>query len=508
MSILDFTDANWQGEVGDISRLIVVEQENYKDEPDWASEINRLATAAATGIYKYQTGLNPDTDLAARPNFVENPALTGNLTAKARALGQIDTVGTLYLPLTRSVHPYIRNILQSQGWSSSPAASDTIVRTPAAAAGIITPLVVAASTALDASSITVADITSHTTTAPAALTVTLANFSNSGNSRDVAAGGNGVITLVGKDHWNTVISEDILVPANSAAAATFKSRYYWKDVDSCSTSGFLAAGSGTFSIAARNDSQKVVFKPYDKAMSSYLLLEFMKGRVPNLYRGMYASGAQIRVAGANELLQLVIPMGGRKASLYENLAGVKVPVVSASNKATLFDTDYASTPPTGVVFVSDPVMSGARTKVSLGVGGERLPIINMNFDFGLQFDPSPVITGDPEELAPPIRRSRQPLLSGALQYSLASNFSLSALNAIQEDFIKIIFEEKAYGAFPDQHEITIRKTQFLETGDPSVRSGVTEQPFSMLGLPSSPGVVDDLSYSIFSPFAQDVRNYQ
>lgn len=634
MSILDFTDENWQGEMGDMSRIIAIEQENYKDEPDkdtfssvlsatvssgdtlnsqtyrgngasapspnnndevflvtsgrmaskfqtstgranytdvtitealgssgkflgaitgaeadsasvnseamakayfdeqpsrykrantyyyfdgtdlktitYTSDVSlmtRVATATEAGIYKYQTGLNPDSDVAARPNFIENPALSGNLTAKAHVLGQVDTIGTLYLPLTRSIHPYIRNILQSRGWNSAPADSDTILHTPAMPAGEIPTKVVAAATALDVSHISVGDITGATGSAPASLTVTLAGFSNSGANRDVAAGANGVISLVGKDHWNTTITEDILVPANAEATATFKSRYFWKNVEACTTSGFLAAGNGTFSITARDDSQKVVFKPYDKTMSSYLLLEFMKGRVPNLYRGMYASGATIRVTGANELLQLVIPMGGRKAALYENLAGTKVPEITESNKATFFDTDYASTPPADVEFISEPVMSGARTQVSLGVGAQRLPIININFDFGLRFDPSPVITGDPEELAPPIRRSRQPMLTGALQYSLATNLSLTALNAIQEDFVKIIFEDKAYGAFPDQHEITMRKTQFLETGDPAVRAGVTEQPFSMLGLPSTQGVVDDLSYSIFSPFAQDVRNY-
>ena len=502
MSILNFTDEDWQGETGDISRLIVVEQPNYTDEPVWATEINRLASATATGIYKYQTGLNPDSDLAARPNFIENPALSGNLTAKARALGQVDLVGTLYLPLTRSIHPYIRNILQSRGWTTVPAATDTIIRTPATPVGAISTAVVTAGAVLDPATDKVAgDITSSTMTAPASLTVTLAGFA--------AADGSGSITLTGTDHWGTVITEEILVPAGSAATATFESQYFWKSVTAVVTSGFLAAGSGTFGIIASDHSQRVTFKPYDKAISSYILVEFMKGRVPNLYRGLYAiAGTTIRVAGANELLQLVIPVGGRKAELRKNLVGTTVPQITPATKATFFDTDYASPPPAGVEFISDPVMSGARTKVEIGVGDQRLPIINVNFDFGLQFDPSPVITGNPEELAQPIRRSRQPLLTGAIQYSLASDLTTAALNAIQEEYVKLSFENRSYGGFPDQHVITMRKTQFLEVGDPAIRAGVTEQPISMLGLPSSPGVVDDLSYSIFSPFAQDVRNYQ
>ena len=248
MSILDFTDENWQGETGDISRIIAIEQENYTDEPDWASEINRLATADATGVYRYQTGLNPDSDLAARPNFIENPALSGNLTAKARSLGQIDLVGTIYLPLTRSIHPFIRNILQSRGWTTVPVATDTIVRIPASPVGNLTTAVVAAATTLQATTIAVGDITGSTGTAPARLTVTLAAFSSTGANRDVAAGGNGVITLTGTDHWGTTLTEEILIPANSAAAATFESQYYWKDVDTVVTSGFLTSGAGTFGI--------------------------------------------------------------------------------------------------------------------------------------------------------------------------------------------------------------------------------------------------------------------
>ena len=513
MAFLDYTDAAWRGEDGSISRILVGEQTNYIYNNSGAAAIDgtRLADSTNNGLYKYQLALNPDSDLGATLNFIENPALTGDLTAKPGEPGRREIAGTLYLPLTGDGNAvFIRNVLQSKTSSGSSA---TISATTAQ--GKLSTDVVAASTSLDSSSITAGDITTGTkntgTGNVARLKVTLAGFTNSGNTRDVTAGGFGVIEITGTDWNDEIINEQILVPADSSATATFDSLYYYKSVTAVDTSGFLSAGSGTFKIEAFDNSQTVVFDPDDTDMWSFLSLEFDKGGVPNTYRGMYASGCRIEVGGPDELLQLAIEMSGRSSHLFENLAGTKIPGVTSANKSTITTTNYRTninaSGLSGMEIISEDLMVGARTLVSMGVGDAKLPVINASLDFGLRIERSPVLTGDPTVASRPYRRRRQPLLTGEIQYSKQSNFSVDALNSIQQNLVKVTFARKTVGGFPFEHTVQFRKAQFQEVGDPTIVDDLVRQRFSLLGLPSAAGQVDDLKWTALYSKYSAVRNY-
>lgn len=591
-SILDFTADDYPGgETGDNSQLIIYEQENYKDEPT-TTQVGRVADpgnstpADRPGIYKYQVALNPNTDVAVRPNFIENPALSGNLTAKEGILGRQEILGTLYLPLTHvGLGPYIRNILQSRGWSATPAADDTIVRTPATPVGKLgtTPIasiaLYSATQPRDATA-----ISSLTGTAPASLVLTVETAVAA--TGDIASGYQaGLVRLTGIDHWDNELTDNFVIPAGTAANTTFKSGKYWKNITTYETEGFDSNFAGTFKVEAFDESQLITFKPYDLEMVSYLLTGLNKGRSPNKYRSGYARNARISVQGVDQLAELQMDIGGRKAHLYENFAGLKVPqksvseitvsgasgynvgdtptvtitspnplppgvsnieatatataVATAADKLAItithrgigytsaptvtiagaatatatisddYDYDYriASPLPTGVEVIGGPVMDTNRTTLEIGNTGIRLAIINLNFDFGLNFDQSATISGDPDETPIPIRRRRNPIMSGEYAYSIGANYSVNALNNIKEDFLILTFPAKGLGAFPTYHEITIRKTQFQESGDAAIVEGEMRARYSMLGLPSDAGVSDDITWKMFVPKYQDVRNY-
>ena len=531
-----YKEATWQGETGGSSRLMIYEQENFRDEPSLA-ELKRVADPAnATpanrpGWYKYQPGMNPGSDANVRTNFITNEVLSGNLTAKPGRAGRQNILGTLNIPLLWSIAPLIRNILQSR----STADGSIVVSTPH---GAITPLVVAATTTLADGTKTVANNLSTHTAAPAQLKIDLVQ-----DIADVNSGSYGIITITGKDHWDNVLSDTYFIEPVTAndTAVSLNSEYFWKEITSVVTSGFASGSTGTFSITARDDAVQMMFKPYDLLMSSYLLMDYNVGKIPNFFRGAYAASAVLEVTGQDALAELRVGLGGRQgfqserptedyvvhkttgAVIYASETGYataladttnytlvpqKVPEFDAAwtdeRKAEFWNTDYRLRKPADVEIITDPVMDTNRAEII--IAGIPIPITTVTYDFGLNFEPSPVIT-DPDDNTPPTRQSRLPTLSGTYQTSLSDRLGGAALSGVKATYLDLVFNEKGLGAFPGYHKARCAKTQIQERSIASPVDGPALSQFSMLGLPSQGGVSDDIIYTIYAPYGQVVRNY-
>ena len=526
----------FSGETTDSARLLIFEQKNFRDEPTLA-ELKRVANPAASndadkpGWYKHQLGLNPDSDIGIRQNFIENPILTANLTAKAGKPGRQNILGTLNLPLAYPMAPFARNILQSRNTTDGTITAST-------PHGAIAPLVVAAATAIANTTLSIASANNLSAyanigTRPAQLEIDLVQ-----DIADVAAGTQAQIVIVGIDHWNNELRESFLIDPIAANDTNVKltSQYYWKQINTIERSGFATGATGTMSATARDDSVEVSFKPYDAAMLSYLLINYDLGRIPTFFRGAYAASAQIVVEGEDALAELRFGIGGRKGyelerptpdykmvsgnPLYDGETGYgaatgtvipqKVPVFDNAwtddQKAAFSTTDYRTRQPSEVEIITDPVMETNRVEVQ--IGGVKLPIADVTIDFGLQFDPPPFLT-TPEENPPPIRRFRQPIVSGRYQTSLADRIGIASLSGIKANYLDVVFNERGLGAFPGWHKIRNTKTQIQEANTPSATAGATYRSFSMLGLPSKAGVAvsDDIVWTMFVPYYQAVRNY-
>lgn len=552
---LDFrNEETWQGTTGDASRLLLFEQENYKDEPALA-ELIRIANPAATsasdrpGWYKHQIGMNPDSTLGIRQNFIENNVLSGALTAQEGKTGTQDVLGTLNLPLTRAMPVLARNILQSRNTTDG-----TITRDPATisgtgnARGKLTADVFATAPALQSSStktINAAFVTElNAKTYPVKLEIEIDGQDITDVPATNATGG-GIVTIIGTDHWDNPIQDDVFI-SRVSADDTDKDRtngnaiavnHYWKTITSTDTSGFASTTGGTFQIKAYDTAQKVTFKPYDGIMSSYLLASLDIGNVPSFLRGVYAAAANIIVNAQDELVELRIGVGGRTGAerqrvtpdYYDDSGTIRysgqtgynasgqtvVPQVvpdwdvnwSDAEKAAFWDTDYRVRQPDNVEIITGPVMDTNRVELKIGATGIRIPITTLNFDFGINFEPSPILRGDPSENPPPGRRRRNPIMSGSYVYSLTDGLGVAAINNIKADFLDLVFKEQGSGAFPDEQMIRIRKTQFQEIGTPPASAGDVLRTYAMLGLPSTPGVSDDVIWEMVLPDYQDVRNY-
>ena len=504
MAFLDFQDNAWQGEIGDVSRVLVGEQRYYKYEGSAGNDVidgTRLYAAGTNyGLYQYQIAMNPGSDLGSQINFIENPALTGALTAAPGVPGTRNIIGTLYLPLTGDGNaPYIRNILQSHSTSGT-APTITGQKTTTGSAHITDEFV----TEGDITSSTALSVTVNALTIPARARIYLEDT----DSDTLAMSGSAAhFDIVGIDHADNAITERITCTSCENGDVVI-GNIYFKDITSINPIGWSA---GQFGLRFYDPSYTITFFPYDLSMNSFLSLEIDKGNVPFTYRGCYATGARIEVRERDELLQLAIDMDGRTSYPYENLAGTQVPEVTESNKSTVASTDYRTDLSveglSNLEIISEHAMIGARTLMTIGDSDVRLPVINATLDFGINTERSPVLTGDPNIAGAPYRRRRQPILSGELHFSKQSNLSIDALNAIQQDYLKINFSNKARGGFPYEHEITFRKGQFQEVGDPTVDSDIIRQRFSVLGLPSAQGLSDDLSWkAVYSKYAA-VANY-
>ena len=513
MAFLDFNDNAWQGEIGDISRILVGEQARYTYPSADASETidgTRVASVGnVDGLYPQQLALNPGSDLGAQISFIENPALSGALSAAPGEPGTPELLGTIYLPLAgEGTAPYIRNIMQSRGSSGNDA---TIVYS-AQRAGTYTNNsyqdVSGSSMNIDVSP---SGGSGYDTVMQAR--IGFRDKADPDGSAISLTGTTGTITINGTDLNGDAISEVITVTASDIAfssgeseAFVFSTSYFQSITSPVVASGF---SGGQILFQTRQPGRQVSFTSYDLAMSSYLSLEMDKGNVPFTYRGCYATAGRIEVRERDELLQLSIEMSGRSSHPYENLAGTKVPDVTDANKDTVATTDYR-TDISGldIDLISENLMVGARTFVS--IGDIKLPVINATLDFGLAVERSPVLTGDINIAGAPYRRRRRPLLTGEIHFSKMSNLSLSALNNVREEYIKINFSNRSRGGFPYEHEITFRKGQFQEAGDPTVDADIIRQSFSLLALPSSQGMSDDLtwraSYPIFTG-SHELRNY-
>lgn len=510
MAFLDFNDAAWQGEIGDVSRVLVGEQARYAYPSTDASEVvdgSRLAIVGAQdGLYIQQVAMNPGSDLGGQINFIENPALTGGLSAAPGVPGTRDITGTLYLPLTGNGNaPYIRNILQSKGTGSGNGVS--VSKTLSASDHLSDELV----TDAELSGTNAVTVSMPERGLPVRARLYLENGTDSeGNSVALAfASGKSSagFEITGIDAAGETVSERIIC-STCSTGDTLLGTVYFRDIQTILPFDW---GAGVYSLRFYDASTTVTFSPYDLAMLSYLSLEIDKGNVPFTYRGMYATGARIEVRDRDELLQLGIEMSGRSAHPYENLAGTRVPDVTAGNKATVQSTDYRTdlsvSALSGLEIISEHAMVGARTFLTIGDTAIKLPVINATLDFGINTERSPVLTGDINIVGAPYRRRRRPVLSGELHFSKQNNLSIDALNAIQQDYVKINFSNRARGGFPYEHEITFRKGLFEEVGDPTVDADIIRQRFSLLGLPSSQGLSDDLSWRAVYSAYEPVRNY-
>ena len=561
MNLLDYkSEPTARSVSGGSSRLLLFEQEHYLNEPTTAELIRVADPGNATpanrpGWYQYQLGLNPESELGIQPNFIENPALSGNLTAQAGKSGRQSILGTLNFPMTRAMGVLARHILQSRNTTDG-----TITRSPATITGTghdygkLSADVFATAPALQPGSTKTINSAFNTALTAKSYPVQLEVEITAQDIADVPATSRhgGVITITGTDHWDNEISDTAIVPRvtaddtnkGRATGDAIKVAHYWKTITSVVTSGFAATTGGTFQIKAYDTAQTVTFKPYDGFMVSYLLAAMAVGDVPRFVRGLYASTAQIVVTGPDALVEVRIGVGGRRGYLrqrptpdyflnsgtpvYKATDGTFTPAHDSNNanhgpiipqalpditagssdaeKQALADTDYRLRKPDAVEIISDPVMDTNRVELAIGTTGIRLPIRSLTADFGIQFEESGTITV-PEENPQPGRRSRTPTMSGEYTYYKSDGLDVQAINNIIADFLVVTFSEKGRGAFPDEHKVTWRKTQLQEIGTPRAVEGEIGVAYSMSGLPSQGGIADDITYEMTVPFYQDVRNY-
>ena len=414
-------------QTGNVSQILIAEQDNYSDE-----------TKVASDVYKFQPRIN-SADIAQEGTTIETAFFDGSAAQTRDAPGPIDITNGMSIALSGNGTALpLRMLTQDKNptWNIFGGTGQTI---PAQET-------VVSSTTLGTSSSTnhtVADNLSSTEN-PVQLNVTLASGRVTGR---------GVINITGTDNSDNTISETLAFRAGTSASATARSRLWYKTVTAVTSAGFAA---GTFTMTARDRSAQVIFTPQDDELVAFWTAEVAKGVVPNLYYGLCMQSATIDIT-RDALVAFDCTFLGRRGRLYRNFGG--------DTGASAEKTPFSSL--TGKELASADVFGGWQAQLTaendISIALQELTLtINQELAYtnvlGDQFQPSPPVRG----------AKRLVQFEATVSYAPENDFSdYFESNQVLSN-VQLAFNQTGLGAYPYQLVLEADECQFTADPDPAV----------------------------------------
>lgn len=429
---------------GSTSKALIAEQLNFADETqtDASSPIAVAANGAVSGG-DFPNGQPRITNVTIRSAGTTLPqnAFDGSAAQSKDAAGPYNIEGgfdisftgnrsaLLLRMLTQTKNP-IWNILGGSG-QSLPATVNVVANTA---------LLKTVST-----NVTIADNLSSTTN-PVQVTVTP-------SSTATISGAKATVYVKGTDYNDKVVDQTLnFTPAAPTVART--TRRFYKTITQVASAGWDESSGKTFGVTARDTAAKVTFTPQDERLIAYWTAELTKGLIPNLYYGLILNEMSLDIAREG-LLAASCTLLGRRAKLYENLAGDTGPTARATDSSALS------------VITSDPFagwqckMTAEGTDIEVAMQDSTLTI---NQDLAYTN-----VLGSRYQVSPPVRGDKRLVeLSANVVYAPENNFSTYFEDNVTLPNVKLTWQQEGVGVFPYKLVLNIPEAQLTSDPDPEV----------------------------------------
>ena len=448
---------------GNVSQVLIAEQANYADEGQTDASRPRVQPESGqpTGgdFYKFQPRIN-SADIAAEGTTIENTFLDGSAAQSQDAPGRSNIANGMSIALSgNGTALALRMLTQDKNptWNIYGGTGTTI---PAE-------VTVVASTPLSdgGTNPSIADNLSSTTN-PVQLVYTPSNTAT------VAAGKRAVVTFAGTDNDDNAISESFGVTSATEKTAV-TSRLWYKTVTSVGVQGFEEASGKTYGITARDRSAQVIFTPQDLELVCFWTAEVVKGAVPNLYYGLSMDSATIDIT-EDALVAFDCTFLGRRAKLYENLAGDTAP----PSDINTWRTDASALTP-----ASADVFAGWQGRMTAENNDLRVAVQEINFSLNQNLEYTGVLGDQFQPTAPGRSGKRLTQIEATVIYDTHNNYSTYFQGNQVIPNVKLQFLQSGLGAYPYLLSFELEECQLTADPDPAVSdTGTITQTVTMKGV--------------------------
>ena len=323
------------------------------------------------------------------------------------------------------------------------------------------------------------------TNSPVQLTITPASMT-------IPAAGRGIIRVEGTDEDGTDVYEEWAW--STASNTAVRGRIWFKTITKVRSSGFSA---GTYTVATRDRSAQVIFTPQDLELVAYWTAEVAKGVVPNLYYGLIMQNCTIEVT-PEAFVAFDATMLGRRAKLYENLAGDTTPPSDLSTWRT---------PSTGLETASADVYAGWQGVLTAENTDIEIAQSEMTLTLNQELAYTNVRSGTQYQVSPPVRDAKRlTQMEATVLYDPHNDFSTYFEGNQVIPNVKLTFKQSGYGAYPYELVFEMPECQLTADPDPAITdTGQITQTLTMKAVRPRTG----LEYRVVARYSEyeEVKDY-
>lgn len=437
-------------QTGNISQVLIAEQENYADQSQTDASSPRVVAAdgGLTGgdFYKFQPRIN-SADIAREGTTLPGTFFDGSAAQSQDAPGPFDIANGFSIALSGNGTALpLRMLTQDKNptWNIYGGSGQTLP-------GVVN--VVADTQLLSASSAdaSIADNLSSTTN-PVRLVI------KPSGTATVAAGRRATITIEGTDNWDNVIDETFAFTSTSATRET-TTKLWYKTVTRVASEGWEAASGKTYGISAQDKSAQVIFTPQDDELVCFWTSEVAKGITPNVYDGLCMQNATIEIT-RDALVSFDCTFLGRRGRLYTNLAG------------QTYDPDDDSvgrkTDASGLETASPDVFGGWQAVLTAETNDIQIALQEMTLTINQELAYTNVL-GSQFQVSPPSRDTKRlTQLESTVVYAPENNFSTYFESNQVLPNVQLKFSQTGLGAYPYEFILEADECQLTSDPDPAV----------------------------------------
>ena len=418
---------------GNTTQVLLAEQANFADE----------ATIARIGdYYRYQPRIS-SADIAGGGTTIESNFFDGSAAQSKDAPGPFDIEGGFTIGASANGSAlFYRMLTQDKNPTATPrpdsAAKDVVASTEALSDNREDATLVTANT---------------TPTNPVRITITPSG------SATVPAGTRAIIGIEGTDEDGTVITEQIaFTTATQSMAGTTK--LWYKTITRIYSQGFDEASGKTYGATVQDQTQIVTFTPQDLELVAYWSGEITKGIVPNRYFSLILQSATMSLDDRETLAAFDCTFLGRRAELYQNIAGD----TGASARATPLSTLQSN----NIELASSDVYASWQAKLTGENTDIELAVQSVTLTFNNELEYTNTL-GDQFQGAPPGRGGKRLVeIAADVLYSPQNNFSDYYNSNLTIPNLKLVLSQSGYGVYPYDVTFQFEEAQFTSNPDPAV----------------------------------------